>query len=61
MSRILCTWEMGSGLGHLNHLRLPIEQAVQLGHEVYLAARSPGDRSFCEERLWRLGAPSRLV
>lgn len=39
MSRILCTWEMGSGLGHLSHLRLPIEQAVQLGHEVYLAAR----------------------
>jgi hypothetical protein len=30
---------MGSDLGHLSHLRLPIEQAVQLGHEVYLAAR----------------------
>ncbi len=39
MSRILCTWELGSDLGHLSHLRLPIEQALELGHEVFLAAR----------------------
>ena len=39
MPRILCVWELGSDLGHLSHLRLPIEVALQLGHEVYLAAR----------------------
>jgi len=39
MARILCVWELGSDLGHLSHLRLPIEVAIQLGHEVYLAAR----------------------
>lgn len=39
MARILCTWELGTDLGHLSHLRLPIQIALQLGHEVYLAAR----------------------
>lgn len=39
MARILCVWELGSDLGHLSHLRLPIEVALQLGHQVYLAAR----------------------
>lgn len=39
MARILCAWELGSDLGHLSHLRLPIEMALQLGHEVVLAAR----------------------
>ena len=39
MARILCVWELGTDLGHLSHLRLPIEVALQLGHEVYLAAR----------------------
>jgi hypothetical protein len=39
MARILCVWELGSDLGHLSHLRLPIEVALQLGHEVYLAVR----------------------
>lgn len=39
MARILCVWELGADLGHLSHLRLPIATALQLGHEVYLAAR----------------------
>jgi len=39
MARILCAWELGTDLGHLSHLRLPIQIALQLGHEVYLAAR----------------------
>ena len=39
MARVLCVWELGSDLGHLSHLRLPIEVALQLGHEVFLAAR----------------------
>lgn len=39
MARILCVWELGADLGHLSHLRLPIATALQLGHQVYLAAR----------------------
>jgi len=39
MARVLCVWELGSDLGHLSHLRLPIAVALQLGHEVFLAAR----------------------
>ena len=39
MARILCVWELGSDLGHLSHLRLPIKVALELGHEVFLAAR----------------------
>ena len=39
MARVLCVWELGSDLGHLSHLRLPVEVALQLGHEVFLAAR----------------------
>ena len=39
MARILCVWELGSNLGHLSNLRLPVEIALQLGHDVYLAAR----------------------
>ncbi len=38
-TRILCVWEQGSNLGHLNHLRLPIEVALGQGHQVFLAAR----------------------
>lgn len=39
MARILCVWEQGSHLGHLSNLRLPIEIALQLGHQVFLVAR----------------------
>lgn len=39
MSKILFIWELGSGLGHLTNLRLPIECALNLGHDVFLAAR----------------------
>jgi hypothetical protein len=37
--RLLCVWEQGSNAGHLSNLRLPIEIALQLGHEVFVAAR----------------------
>ena len=37
--RLLCVWEQGANLGHLSKLRLPIEIALQLGHEVFVAAR----------------------
>ena len=39
MARLLCVWEQGGQLGHLNSLKLPIELALQMGHEVFLAAR----------------------
>ena len=37
--RLLCVWEQGSNAGHLSNLRLPIEIALQLGHDVFVAAR----------------------
>ena len=39
MSVILCVWEFGSNLGHLNQLKLPITIALKQGHTVYLAAK----------------------
>ena len=39
MATVLCVWEQGGNLGHLTHLRRPIEAALQLGHRVVLAAR----------------------
>lgn len=39
MATVLCVWEQGGNLGHLSHLRRPIEAALQLGHRVVLAAR----------------------
>ncbi|OYT92644.1 MAG: hypothetical protein CFE43_07235 [Burkholderiales bacterium PBB3] len=32
-------WEQGSNLGHLSHLRSPIQAAIEQGHEVFLVAR----------------------
>ncbi len=39
MARVLCVWEQGANLGHLTNLRLPIEVALQAGHQVFVAAR----------------------
>jgi len=39
MARVLCVWEQGSNLGHLSHLRIPMEVAQDLGHELTLVAR----------------------
>ena len=39
MATVLCVWEQGGNLGHLSHLRRPMEVALQLGHRVVLAAR----------------------
>ena len=39
MAVILCTWEFGSNLGHLNQLKLPITIALEQGHTVYLATK----------------------
>ena len=39
MATVLCTWELGSGLGHWSTLLLPIEAALRMGHRVLVAAR----------------------
>lgn len=39
MARVLCVWEQGANLGHLSHLRLPVELALAAGHTVYVAVR----------------------
>ena len=39
MARVLCVWEQGTNLGHLSHLRAPLQVAQALGHELTLAAR----------------------
>lgn len=39
MARVLCVWEQGTNLGHLSHLRTPLQVAQELGHELTLAAR----------------------
>lgn len=39
MGRLLCVWEQGGHLGHLSHLRLPVELALAQGHTVYVAVR----------------------
>jgi hypothetical protein len=39
MARVLCVWEQGTNLGHLSHLRAPMQVAQALGHELTLAAR----------------------
>ena len=39
MARVLCVWEMGSGLGHLAFLKPFVDAARSAGHEVSLAAK----------------------
>jgi hypothetical protein len=39
MARVLCVWEQGTNLGHLSHLRMPLQVAQELGHKLALAAR----------------------
>ena len=39
MARLLFVWELGANLGHLSHLRLPVEVALAAGHTVYMAVR----------------------
>ncbi len=39
MGRLLCVWEQGGHLGHLSHLRMPVEVALAAGHTVYVAVR----------------------
>ena len=43
MARLLFIWEQGSNLGHLSLLKMPISVALEMGHEVFLAARELQD------------------
>lgn len=40
MSRILCVWELGEGLGHIGKLSVVIHELLQRGHEVLFAAQN---------------------
>jgi hypothetical protein len=42
MARVVFVWEQGTALGHLTHLRLPMQVAQDMGHEVILVARELG-------------------
>jgi len=42
MARIVFVWELGTALGHLTNLRLPMKVAQDMGHEVILVARELG-------------------
>lgn len=39
MATILCVWELGTDLGHLSTLRLPVEIALAQGHRVVMALK----------------------
>ncbi len=39
MARVLCVWELGTDLGHLSTLRLPVEIALAQGHTVVMALK----------------------
>jgi UDP:flavonoid glycosyltransferase YjiC (YdhE family) len=41
MSRILLTWEMGGGYGHLVRLRMLAEPLIEEGHDVTIALHDP--------------------
>jgi UDP:flavonoid glycosyltransferase YjiC (YdhE family) len=59
MSRILLTWELGGALGHLVSLRPLAESFLNLGHQVFLAARSLAQvrHVFNDPRVTLLQAP----
>jgi hypothetical protein len=39
MATVLCVWELGTDLGHLSALRLPVEVALAQGHRVVMALK----------------------
>lgn len=59
MARILLTWELGGGLGHLMSLRPLALGFVTRGHQVFLATRdlAPVRRIFGVEKITMLPAP----
>ncbi len=58
MGRILLTWELGGGLGHLMNLR-PLAAGLLRGHQLFLAAKdlSQVRRVINDERIVLLAAP----
>lgn len=39
MKKVLFTWELGGGLGHIIHIKRLAEQYLAMGHEVYVALK----------------------
>lgn len=61
MATILCVWELGTDLGHLSTLRLPVEIALAQGHRVVMALKEGHNVSqmFGEWPIQYLQAPFR--
>ena len=61
MATILCVWELGTDLGHLSTLRLPVELALSQGHTVVMALRESHNvqRVFGDWPIRYLQAPFR--
>lgn len=59
MATILFTWELGAGFGHLNRHTRIIHALVTAGHEIFFAARDPGnaERILGAEKIKLLQAP----
>ncbi len=61
MATVLCVWELGTDLGHLSNLRLPVELALSQGHTVVMALREGHNvkRVFGDWPIQYLQAPFR--
>ncbi len=59
MAKILLTWELGAGLGHLTRLRPLVEYLSARGHEMHLAVRTLAsvDTVFADQELHLYQAP----
>lgn len=59
MATILFTWELGAGFGHLNRHIRTIQALIAEGHEIFFAARDPGnaERVLGKEKVKLLQAP----
>jgi UDP:flavonoid glycosyltransferase YjiC (YdhE family) len=59
MARVLLTWELGIGLGHLLNLQPLAREFAARGHEVFFAGRdlSQAKRAFVDSRIKILAAP----
>lgn len=59
MAKLLFTWELGSKLGHLSNLYIPIVTSLKAGHTVYLASREKENlkRIFGDLQITYLQAP----
>ena len=59
MAKILLTWELGAGLGHLTRLRSLVKYLAAQSHEIHLAVRTLAsvDTVFADQDLYLYQAP----